>query len=234
MVKIDANGNKQWDQSYGTADGETLKSMVPTTDGGFLLVGQVGTSVWMVKIDAKGNRVWDKTLQSNAASYNYSLEDAVATADGGFLVGSTSNAPIGGDKSQVSKGNRDYWIVKVDASGNKRWDKTIGTSGPDYLSSLAATPDGGYLLGGVTSDWNDGDKTESSRGVGDYWLVKINEQGTIVWDKTVGGNLDDFLFKVIVTADQGILAAGSSYSPVSGEKTGVCYGNDDYWAVKLK
>ncbi|MVM33915.1 hypothetical protein GO755_28015 [Spirosoma sp. HMF4905] len=247
IMKIDANGKKQWDKSYGTADKEELKAIVRTADGGFLLAGNksgyvyepgkttlVSTS-WLVKIDGNGNKVWEKTLQTLIG--DNTLEDAIATSDGGFLLGASTNAGAGGDKSQAAKGRvtMDYWVIKLDSQGNKVWDKTIGTSSTDLITSLAATTDGGYLIGGSSGGSINGDKTETSRGYGDYWVVKVNAQGEILWDKTIGGADDDYLYKLIITADGGILAAGSSNSSISGEKTQRNFGAEgDYWAVKLK
>lgn len=234
ITKIDAQGVPQWTKLYGTADSEELKSIVPAQDGGFLLAGELNASTgWFVKIDATGNRLWSKDGLKNSGTV-FRVESAVASADGGFLIGCISNAPMGFDKSQNSKGRQDYWIVKLDGWGGKIWDKTIGTSSADFFTCLTAAPDGGYLLGGATNGTINGDKTESSRGSGDYWFMKVDDQGNILWDKTLGGPNNDILSKIALMADGGIIAAGYSNSFSSGDKTADSDAYNDYWVVKLK
>jgi hypothetical protein len=82
---------------------------------------------------------------------------------------------ISGDKTQAAKGGPDYWVVKLDAAGNKQWDKTLGGNNLDFLSSLQQTQDGGYIIGGSSYSGISGDKTEAnqeSRTIGWYnWLL---------------------------------------------------------------
>ena len=96
------------------------------------------------------------------------------SADGGYLLGGFSDSGLGADKSEVSRGNRDYWVMKIDAVGNKLWDKTFGGSNDDYLISIAPSADGGYLLGGDSNSGIGADKSEASRSGYDYWVVKID------------------------------------------------------------
>src|SRR5205085_1142487 len=97
--------------------------------------------------------------------------------NGGYLLGGYSESGIGGDKSEPNKGSADFWIVRIDKDGNKIWDKTIGGTGEDRLSSMIPSPDGGYLLGGTSNSEKGGDKTEPTRGGNDFWLVKIDKEG---------------------------------------------------------
>src|SRR6478735_6252533 len=90
------------------------------------------------------------------------------TRDGGVIVGGYSSSDISGDKTENSKGFSDYWVVKFDSLGNKQWDKTIGSAGDDILFAVQQTTDGGYILGGYSSDGASGDKTETGFGSQDY------------------------------------------------------------------
>ena len=65
------------------------------------------------------------------------LRSIVPSADGGYLLGGRSDSGLGADKSEVSRGNRDYWVVKIDAAGNKLWDKTFGGTNDDNLITIA-------------------------------------------------------------------------------------------------
>ena len=116
------------------------------------------------------------------------LRSIVPSADGGYLLGGSSYSGLGADKSEASRGGGDYWVVKIDAAGNKLWDKTFGGTGVDDLRSIVTSADGGYLLGGSSYSGIGADKSEASRGIYDYWVVKIDAAGNKLWDKTFGGN----------------------------------------------
>src|SRR5690606_23152649 len=109
---------------------------------------------WVVKLDSNGNKLWDKTFGGNKSDH---LSSLVQTTDGGYLLGGYSFSDNNGDKSQPSKGNYDFWLVKIDASGNKLWDKSYGGSGSEELYSLIQTTDGGYILGGSSYSGISGD-----------------------------------------------------------------------------
>ncbi|WP_435354969.1 3-coathanger stack domain-containing protein [Emticicia sp. SJ17W-69] len=118
----------------------------------------------------------------------------------------------------------------------KVWDSTIGSSGTDVLSSIVATNDGGFVLAGYSGSGISGDKTEASKGVFDYWIVRLNSLGQKVWDRTIGGSGIDYATSVVATIDGGFVVAGYSYSGISGDKTEANKESGsytDYWIVKL-
>jgi hypothetical protein len=119
--------------------------------------------------------LWDKSIGGNNEDWLWSL---VQTSDGGYLLGGESTSGISGDKTQISNGGNDYWVVKLDSNGNKLWDKTIGGLDDDYLYVLVQTPDGGYILGGSSHSDIYGDKTQPSKGGSDYWIVKLGPDAT--------------------------------------------------------
>ncbi len=142
-------------------------------------------------------KLWDQTFGGNRTD---NLQIIIQTADEGYLLGGSSLSDIGGDKSQISRGKEDYWVVKTDANGNKIWDKTFGGDEDDVLTDLVITPDG-YLLAGTSSSGISCDKTELSRGRLDYWVIKIDLAGNKLWDKRFGGDKDESLAAVLVTPD---------------------------------
>src|SRR5690606_37193815 len=95
------------------------------------------------------------------------------TADGGYILGGSSFSGMTGDKTEASQGLYDYWVIKLDASGNIGWQNTIGGSNLEFLSSLAPTADGGCILGGYSWSGISGDKTENSQGDADFWVAKL-------------------------------------------------------------
>lgn len=133
-----------------------------------------------------------------------------------------------GEKSENSRGQHDYWIVKTDSHGRKEWDKTIGGNYGDNLQSLQQTADGGYILGGFSNSNVSGEKTENGRGWNDYWVVKISAEGKVQWDKTIGGDDNDYLQAIEQMKDGGYIVGGYSISNISGEKTEKSRGSFDY------
>lgn len=244
IVKIDADGTKQWDKTYGGDANDLLSSIIPTTDGNYLLGGTSYSSVsgdkaaalqgvcdyWVVKIKADGTKLWDKTF---GGTDDDTFRKMIATTDGNYLLGGYSASGISGNKTQTSKGSTDCWLVKIDTDGIKLWDKALGGAGADEVGSMVEMPDGNILLGGSSNSEISGDKTEDSKGVLDYWLVKFNSSGTKTWDKTFGGNSFDNMKALLVDADGSYILGGGSMSDMSGDKTEASQGGYDMWVVKV-
>jgi len=183
-----------------------------TQDGGYILGGTSDSNkggdktqaskgksdYWVVRITGHGTKVWDKTLGGVDQDKLIALQQ---TSDGGFILGGSSISGKSGDKTQANWGslnangnyNYDYWVVKLNASGTKVWDKTLGGTSYDYFSDLQQTSDGGYILGGTSQSGISGNKTEPTRDnpgadhKGDYWIIKLQADGSPAWDKTIGG-----------------------------------------------
>ena len=173
---------------------------------------------------------WDKTIGGSGIDYARSI---CITADGGYLVGGISYSGISGDKTEAQIGAYDFWIIKLDADGNIEWQNTIGTTSHDYLVKVMQAADGGYIIGGYTSGGISGDKTEASMGLEDYWILKLDTDGNILWQNTIGGSAADILSDVEILPTGVIILSGTSSSGISGDKTSDNYGGTDYWLVKL-
>jgi hypothetical protein len=114
------------------------------------------------------------------------------------------------------------------------WQQTIGGSNADVLTSMAIGPDKSIVLCGYSNSKVSGNKSDASFGGYDYWVVKLDATGSILWNKTFGGNKDDFASAIISTSDGGYLLGGSSISDKSGTKSNKSYGfSYDYWVLKL-
>jgi PKD repeat protein len=173
---------------------------------------------------------WDKRFGSTDIDYLYSFE---ATTDGGYILNGTTWAGIGGDKTQPSWGYYDIWIVKIDSIGTKQWDRRYGGTALDQAFSLHQTRDGGYIMAGRSGSGIGGDKTEASWGGEDGWIVKIDSLGNKQWDKRFGGLDNDYFFSILELDDGGYIAAGSTFSGVSGDITQPLIGVSDYWIVRI-
>ena len=250
IVKIDSNLNVQWDNTIGGYFHDYLTSIANTTDGGYLVAGfsesnsggdktegKIGwDDYWIVKTDSIGNVLWDNTIGGAQIDQ---LQDVIETTDGGFLIAGKSNSWISGDKTENPIGNiqnMDYWILKLNSIGNIVWQQTIGGSATDIPCSIIQTSDGGYLIGGTSDSDISGDKTENSKGGTDYWIVKIDSIGNILWQNTIGGNSIDNLSSIVQSSDGSYLIGGTSESGISGDKTEHTpdnYFHSDFWIVKL-
>jgi hypothetical protein len=188
---------------------------------------------WVVKTDSLGNKMWDKCFGG--------LQDDFATAvengpNGGFLIGGYSKSTIGGDKSQPSQGNWDYWVVRTDDQGAILWERTFGGNFTDWLFDMTATSDGGFLLGGQSFSQAAGDKSEPNHDPtpagSDRWIVKIDDNGNKIWDRTYGADQIEDLTRIVETDDGGFLISGESYSAANGDKTENNLGIEQTWVLK--
>ncbi len=242
VIKIDSIGTIQWQNSISGYLFDHLSSVIQTTDGGYLLGGYStsglsldktelsngGIDYWIVKIDSIGNIDWQNTIGGNNDDYLHSI---IQTDDGGYLLGGESCSSFSGDKSDSTNGGFDYWIIKTDTVGNVLWEKSIGGSGNEYLNSIVKTNDG-YVIGGKSSSNISGDKTENTNGVDDFWILKIDFNGNILWQNTIGGSNQESLSSIVKTTDSGFLLAGFSWSNISGDKTENSNGGFDCWIIK--
>jgi hypothetical protein len=149
------------------------------------------------------------------------------TVDEGFvLLGYTNSNDI--DVSG-NNGGLDFWVAKLSSTGALQWQKCLGGSADDYGSNLHQTVDNGYILVGYTNS-NDGD-VSGNHGSADVWVVKLNESGTLQWQKCLGGSADDSGSSIQQTLDNGYILVGytnSNDDDVSGN-----HGSADVWVVKL-
>jgi hypothetical protein len=235
-LKTDSSGNLVWQKCLGGTDDESSRSVIETTDGGYLLAGYTwsddgdvsgnhgSSDYWIVKIDNLGNLIWQKCFGGSEYDHAYSV---IETSDGGYLVAGYSYSNDG-DVSG-NHGNSDYWVINIDKSGNLIWQKCLGGSDFEYAHSVIETSDGGYLVAGYSYS-NDGD-VSGNHGNSDYWVINIDKSGNLIWQKSLGGSDDDHAYSVIETSDGGYLLAGYSWSD-DGDVSGN-HGYGDYWVVKL-
>lgn len=223
LLKLDAQGHKQWDRTFGGDADDTPISVQQTADGGYVLAGNSSSSAsgdksqasrgrsdyWVVKLDNQGHKQWDRTIGGNSIDAFTSLQQ---TPDGGYLLGGYSQSEVSGDKTQPSRGGTDFWLVKLDGQGVQQWDQTLGGSESDYLQELHVTADGGAMLAGSSYSGVSGDKSQPNLGRRDYWLVKVDAQGRKQWDQSYGTTREDYLVGLTPTPDGGWLFGGSDYS----------------------
>ena len=159
----------------------------------------------------------------------------VEATDGNYLVLGTTRSSDG-DITDRSGSDSDFWLLKLSKTGDVIWSKTYGGSDDENASRLTKTNDGGYLLSGYTTS-SDGDVFENA-GFQDYWVVKVDNSGTIMWEKTFGFSGSDQAFKAIQTSDGGYFVTGFFDVSASGGagndfQRGIMHGVGEFWGIKL-
>jgi hypothetical protein len=213
LIKTDEAGNMQWNRTYGGAGSDIAFSLIETSDGGYALVGYTASfgagsdDFWFVKTDSSGNMEWNRTYGGTDGDYAFSL---VETSDGGYT--------IAGYTRSYGAGRDDFWLIKVDSSGNAEWNQTYGGWDDEGTISLVQTSDGGYALAGMTESFGHGSDRD------DFWFVKTDSSGNMEWNQTYGGTIREYGFCLVQTSDGGYAFAGTTCSFGAG--------NHDSWLVK--
>jgi Leucine-rich repeat (LRR) protein len=225
LIKTDANGNKLWDKTFGGSEYYELDwgySVRETSDGGYIMTGSTSSyaarvrDVWLIKTDANGNKLWDKTFGGSGFDEGYSVEQ---TNDGGYIIAGMIDTGL--EKME------DVLLIKTDENGNKLWDKILGEDYDDVGYSVQQTTDGGYIIAGMTVvEYN-----PSFGHIDDnVLLIKTDENGNKLWDKTFGGDDDDVGYSVQQTKDGGYIIAGTTNSYGTENKYRPGYRN--IWLIK--
>ena len=184
VVKVDRDGNRQWEADFGGMSDDQLYDIEVSSDGGYLLGGysrsclagnktaacRGGYDFWVVKLDQNGNWQWDQTYGGLGTDWLTSLRQ---TSDGGYVLAGLSDSVVSTNKNGTAFGFQDYWLVKTDASGNRQWDATFGGTNVDVPNCVRQTSDGGFIIAGSSSSGISGNKTSAWYGGFDYWLVKL-------------------------------------------------------------
>jgi hypothetical protein len=228
VVKTDSGGNIQWQKCLGGTSSEFATAIQQTADSGYIVAGDTWsnngdvsgnhgeTDDWIVKLDVAGNIQWKHCygggyIFGTNSGYDgaYSIKQAL---DGGYIVAGSSNSG-NGDVTGLHVASwyySDYWIVKLNPSGNIQWQKCLGGFDDDLANSITLTNDSGFVIVGESRS-NNGD-VSGNHGASDYWTVKINKSGSIAWQKCFGGSKNDEPKSISNTTDGGFVIAGNTES----------------------
>ena len=234
LWKISEKGEIDWQKSFGGSKNDMLMSVQNTNDGGYILAGTSNSpldfdktdatighqDLWILKLDAAGKLLWQKTIGGLA---DEQLACIKVTSDGGYIIGASSASDkYEAKKSETNKntiykdtdsrGNLDYWVIKLDKKGTLEWQKTMGGNYLDQLRSIVQTTDGEYLVGGVSNSGMGFEKNQKNEGENDFWFMKLDKKGNVIWQQTYGGSGDDQLYTVLQTTDKKYIVAGNTNS----------------------
>ena len=226
----------QWQKSLGGSEDDFASAIEQTNDGGYIIIGWVHSTdgdvgenhgdgdYWVVKIDTDGDIEWEKTFGGLGNERPNHIQQ---TSDDGYIVAGLSNS----NDSDVSgnHGDNDFWILKITEDGTIQWQKSLGGTGDDWGQHIEQTTDDGYIVTGFSFS-NDGD-VSGNQGERDYWIVKLDEDGVINWEKSMGGSDVDWPLCIRQTSDEGYIIAGGALSN-DGDIIGN-HGGQDAWIIKL-
>jgi hypothetical protein len=256
-VNPDLSMSIEWQKALGGTRTDIANFIEITADGGYIVAGRTNSQdgdvtgyhpgvggcyldcfnnqvcenfpdALVIKLNGTGTIQWQKSLGGSGADNSLCIQP---TADGGYIMSGYTNSNDG-DVSGYHGGigsEVDGWVVKLSSSGAIQWQKVLGGTHCDYANQVLSTHDGGYIIVGHTES-NDGDVT-STHGEKDVWIIKLSSNGSIVWQKTLGGTNNDYAYALQSTQDGGYIIAGNTESN-DGDVSGN-HGGQDVWVVKL-
>jgi len=198
VLKLDADGNLEWQRNYGGNGSEVASEIWQTQDGGYITIGYIGTSTtgqvtghhggvydaWVARLNATGDLLWQRAVGGSGLDYGRSI---FPTIDGGFVVagetGSIDGDMIGND------GGGDIFLIKLNDSGVIQWQKTMGGSQAEFGRCVRQTADAGFIVAG--SSWSSNGDASSNKGSYDFWIIKLSPETTTATEQSTQ-NLEVF------------------------------------------
>jgi len=213
IVKLNGNGNIEWQKCIGGVGNEIAYNIKETNDGGYIVVGKSnsndgflvnnngGYEFLIVKLDSLGNTQWVKSIGGSNDEIAYSVQQ---TIDGGYIIAGQTNSED--FDIQGNHGGIDCFIVKLNENGNTEWQRCIGGTSEDVANSIQQTQDFGFIIGGYTSSNNY--DISGNHGGKDFLYLKLDSNGNIIKQKCAGNIRDDMAYSVNQTVDGGVILAG--------------------------
>jgi len=211
VLRLDGDGDILWQKSYGGSSFDYGTSVRQISDG-YIVAGNTFSfgegecDIWLLQLDGDGEITWQKTYGGSSFDWSFHLQQNL---DGQYL--------IAGDTFSFGAGENDLWVLKLDRAGEISWQKTYGGSSFDWAFRLQQTETGGSIIAGNTFSFGAGEN--------DIWILELDNQGEISWQKTYGGASFDWPASIQPISDGGYVVTGGSYSFGAGE--------DDLWVFKL-
>jgi hypothetical protein len=240
VFKITAEGDLTWSRNYGGSNIEGSRSVIHVSTGGYLVAAnirssdlffegcntydQFGTTAAIIRLDAEGDVIWVRCLGGNGIDFLHRLSEA---SDGTFWIVGTTRSQDGDIEGH--HGDLDGWVIRLDQQGEVLGQKVFGGSGYDDFRDFQIMPDGRVLIAGFSTS-SDGDVI-NNYGSSDIWMLIVNDDLEVVWQKIYGGSAFEIMHSVSLTDDGGFIFSGGSTStdgdlPANNEGANV-------WVVKV-
>ena len=243
MLKFDSEAQLEWNKTYGGSGDDRGSSIIETSDGGYALLGYSDSTdgdvssnngnrdFWLVKITASGVLTWQKSFGYEGLDEGVSV---IETSDNHLMLSGVLDVTAsGGEGNQGRLYNRhaggDYWSIKITPTGDIVWSRFYGGTFTDSPTGIKETLNDGFIsVGG--SDSNDVD-ISNNKGSYDFWIVKSDRNGDIVWEKSFGGSEIDEARDVISDGTGNHIIVGDTRS--NDQDVAFNNGAADLWAIKV-
>lgn len=243
LLKLGNQGNLIWEKTYGNEHFNRGSDMHILPNGDFIMIGfsepdnhnphpnknfdryYSNENIEIVKMTENAEKIW---TQNYGGSSTENTHQILAMPNGDFMVLGSSSS-YNGDKSKP-KGNFDIWILKINASGELLWERSYGGSKMELARSGVLTNDNSIIIVG-SAESNDKD-VSINKGNFDLWMIKIDQHGDIVWEKTIGGSKRDIGLHITSLSDGSYLVVGESGSDDGDLPSNK--GDWDLWVFKFR
>ncbi|WP_297796781.1 hypothetical protein [uncultured Eudoraea sp.] len=245
LVKLDAEGNLVWSETYGGSKDDRGQSIIQTSDGGYAVTGYAmsddgdGSSNqgfhdnWILKLDELGAIEWEKSFGFSGHDHSY---DLLQTADGGFFFAGFLDITAAIDDGTYYKGNSltrhgvgEFWGTKIDASGNLEWRSYYGGTNNDRAHAVIEADDGSYVMAGFSE--SDDYDISNTKGSYDFWVIKLSNTGELLWERSFGGSGIEIAYDISKTDDGGYVVTGNTFS--TDKDVSMNHGESDVWLIKI-
>ncbi|MGB0366872.1 MAG: hypothetical protein ACPGC8_04475 [Flavobacteriaceae bacterium] len=246
LIKYAANATPEWQATYGGSEDDRGHSLIQLSDGGYALLGysmsQDGDASinqgqhdnWVIRTDASGAILWEKSFGFSGHDHAYNI---IATQDGGLLFNGFLDVTSSGGqgtsfqkaRSSARHGVGEFWVHKINLEGEIEWRQYFGGTNNDRSYDAIETPAGDFIVVG-TSESDDVD-ISSPRGGYDIWIIKLDQAGNLIWERSFGGSQYDAANAVTLDQAQNIYVLGNTFSEDHDVSSPL--GHSDMWLISL-
>jgi hypothetical protein len=195
LIKTDPEGNQLQSELLGGSGDDFASQIKKLPNGNYIIIGSYESSgsgnwdIWLLYLNSAGDTLWTKTIGDQNCQWGFSIDN---TSEGDFIIGGSYNA--------MSVNGEDFYIVKVDGSGDTIWTKTYPSSGTDRICDIQATPDGGCVAVGFLGS--------RSRPLWSIFVLRTDSNGDTLWTRRYGGEIESRAASVIINNESNYVIAG--------------------------
>jgi len=202
LIQVDENGNEGWQKLYVRSELESMWDAVITEDGGIIIAGRTFNwdsigQVYILRVDAEGVKLWDRAWGENEST----IARCIAPATNGYI--------LAGYSGPWTSSMQDMYVAKIDDNGDIEWESFFGGDRHDSGHRIIPCIEGGYLIGGYSDSFGQSNLSSTGR-LRLIYLVRIDEEGNLIWEKTQGRDSWNEVHDIIQTPDGGFLIIGKS------------------------
>lgn len=237
VIQVTAKGDLIWEKNIGGESNESVNCAVELSDG-YLVGGSTDskaydvpgnkgkTDLFLVKLDKTGGMVWAKNMGGESFDEPHAM---CMSLTGNILIAGTSFSTTGDIEKNIGEG--DVWVLMIQPDGNIVWKKNYGGSLNEGANFISPTFDGGYLIAATSNSNNE--MLSGHKGLYDAWILKIRQDGSVLWKKSWGGKENEGFAAVREIPSGDYVAVGYTESSDADIKANKMSG-PDFWVLSLR